>query len=191
MNKSYTSVTLRVVLISAFCSSVFVACRKDSKSGTDGNGSTTTTSTAVTDEDSLKYLMYHTMQVSYVDGGRSTNTSLPTYYWYSQVPVLDPANSTYATADDLLEVMKTYSKGSGSTALDRYSFLDRTGSLSSALQDGVSEVNKKISATGTLGMEVSYASDGTKTYLYILYADKNSPAGLQGLTRGDEITAIN
>jgi C-terminal processing protease CtpA/Prc len=190
MNKSFTSVTLRVALVSVFCSSIFVACRKDSKSG-DNTGGNVPTTTAVTDEDSLKYLMYHTMQVSYVDGGRSTTTSLPTYYWYSQVPVLDPVSSTYATADALLEVMKTYSKGTGSTALDRYSFLDRTGSLSSALQDGVSEVNRKVSATGTYGMEVSYASDGTKSYLYILYADKNSPAGLQGLTRGDEITAIN
>jgi C-terminal processing protease CtpA/Prc len=191
MNRSFTSVALRVALISVFCSSLFVACRKDSKSGTDTTGGTGTTTTAVTDEDSLKYLMYHIMQVSYVDGGRSTNTSLPTYYWYSQVPALDPVSSTYATADALLDVMKTYSTGTGSTALDRYSFLDRTGSLSSALQDGVSEVNKKVSATGSLGMEVSYASNGTKTFLYILYADKNSPAGLQGLTRGDEITAIN
>lgn len=190
MNRSFTSIAFRVALVSVFCSGMLMACRKDSKSGDNINGTGTTT-TAVTDEDSLKYLMYHTMQVSYVDGGRSTTTSLPTYYWYSQVPVLDPVSSTYATADALLEVMKTYSKGTGNTTLDRYSFLDRTGSLSSALQDGVSEVNRKVSATGTYGIEVSYASDGTKTYLYILYADKNSPAGLQGLTRGDEITAIN
>jgi carboxyl-terminal processing protease len=188
MNKSFTSVALRVALVSAFCSSAFVACRKESKSGQENPGTTTT---AVTDEDSLKYLMYHTMQTSYVDGGRSKTTSLPTYYWYSQVPALDPVSSKYATADALLEVMKTYAKGTGSTSLDRYSFLDRTGALSSALQDGVSEVNPKISATGTYGIEVSYASDRAKTYLYILYADKNSPAGLQGLTRGDEITAIN
>jgi C-terminal processing protease CtpA/Prc len=192
MNKSFTSVAFRAALVSAFCSSMFMACRKDNKSGDNSGGNTGITTTAVTDEDSLKYLMYHTMQVSYVDGGRSTNTSLPTYYWYSQVPVLDPVSSTYATADALLEVMKTYSKGSGSTALDRYSFLDRTGSLSSALQDGVSEVNRKVSATGTYGIEVSYAADAdNNTYLQILYADKNSPAGLKGLTRGDEITAIN
>jgi carboxyl-terminal processing protease len=192
MNRSFTSVTFRVALISAFCSSVFVACRKDSKSGQDNNGGQITNTTAVTDEDSLKYLMYHTMQVSYVDGGRSTNTSLPTYYWYSQVPAMDPVSSKYATADALLEVMKTYSTGTGSSALDRYSFLDRTGSLSSALQDGISEVNKKISATGSLGMEIGFAADqDNNSYVYILYADKNSPAGLQGLTRGDEITAIN
>ncbi|SFE77293.1 Peptidase family S41 [Chitinophaga sp. CF118] len=190
MNRSFTSVALRVALVSAFCSSMFVACRKDTKSSQDNNGTGTTT-TAVTDEDSLKYLMYRTMQVTYVDGGRNTTTTLPTYYWYSNVPTLDPVSSTYVTAEDLLTVMKTYSKGTGSTALDRYSFLDRTGDLSTALQDGVSEVNPKVSATGSYGMEVSYASDGTKTYLYILYADKNSPAGLQGLTRGDEITAIN
>ncbi|TWV99766.1 hypothetical protein FEF09_15050 [Chitinophaga pinensis] len=42
-------------------------------------------------------------------------------------------------------------------------------------------------------MEVSYASDANgKSYLYILYADKNSPAGKKGLNRGDdEIVAIN
>lgn len=187
MNKQFTFV-VKVAVIGALCSSVFSACKKDSKKA---DNTTTTSNTLTSDEDSLKYLMYRTMQVTYVDGGRDKTTDLPTYYWYNQVPVLDPSSSTYSTADDLLETMKGYSTGTGSTVLDRYSFLDRDSSLSSSLQDGVSEFGGKISATGNFGMEVSYASDGSKTYLYILYADKNSPAGVQGLTRGDLITAIN
>jgi len=191
MNNSFTSVTLRVALFGAL---VFAACRKDNNSGGTTNPPTgDTTSVAKTDEDSLKYLMYRIMQVTYEDGGRDTHSTLPTYFWYSNVPSLNPLSSTYAKAEDLLEVMKGYAKGGTSSSLDRYSFLDRTGTLSSALQDGVSEINNpKLSATGTYGIEVTFAMDQSyKTHLEILYADKNSPAGLKGLTRGDEITAIN
>ncbi|WP_440133852.1 S41 family peptidase [Chitinophaga sancti] len=189
MNKRFT---LAVLITGTMCAGFFSACKKESKAG---STTTTTTGTATSDEDSLKYLMYNTMQVSYVDGGRSTTTSLPTYYWYSNVPTLNPLSSTYANADSLLERMKAYAVGSGSTVLDRYSFLDRTGSLSSSLQDGVSGSLKKVAATsGDYGMEVTYVyADATRTttYLYVLYVDKNSPAGQAGLQRGDRITAIN
>lgn len=191
MNKHFT-----LALLCVLTGGLFTACHKDGKDRGDGNSNSTGGgTTAVTDEDSLKYLMYHTMQVSYVDGGRSTNTNLPTYYWYSQVPQLDPVSSAYSTADTLLEVMKRYSTGPGSsTPLDRYSFLDRTGDVSSQLQDGVSELGKKISGSGSLGLEVTYAyrdESETTTDLYVLYADKNSPAGKQGITRGYKIIAIN
>lgn len=190
MNKRFT---LAVLVAGTLGAGLFSACKKESKAG--GTTTTTTSGTAVSDEDSLKYLMYNTMQVSYVDGGRSTTTNLPTYYWYSNVPVLNPLSSTYANADSLLSVMKGYAVGTGSSVLDRYSFLDRTGSLSSSLQDGVSGSLKKVAATsGDYGMEVSYVyADASKstTYLYVLYADKNSPAGLAGVQRGDRITAIN
>jgi C-terminal processing protease CtpA/Prc len=184
MNKKVTFTVLVSVLVAAG----FSSCKKESKSG-----GTTKTTTAITHEDSLKYLMYHTMQVSYADGGRSTSPLLPTYFWYSNVPTLDPVSSTYETAEDLLEVMKGYAKGTGSTVLDRYSFLDRTGDLNSQLQDGVSGSLKKVSGTsGDFGFEVSFARDANnKSYLFVLYADKNSPAGKAGLGRGDLITAIN
>ncbi|SDG81048.1 S41 family peptidase [Chitinophaga filiformis] len=188
MNKHFT-LAMKMVVAGVVFSAVFSACRK--KDSTKVDNTTPTSSTVVTDEDSLKYLMYRIMQVTYVDGGRNKTTDLPTYFWYTQVPQLDPSSSTYATADDLLSTMKTYSKNSAGTVLDRYSFLDRTGSLSSSLQNGLSETFNKVSATGNYGMEVSYASDGSKSYLYIVYADKNSPAGQKGLTRGDEITAVN
>lgn len=187
MNKHFTLV-MKMAVVSVLCSAIFSACRKDSNKV---DNTTPTSSSVVSDEDSLKYLMYRIMQVTYVDGGRNKTTDLPTYFWYNQVPQLDPSSSNYATADDLLNTMKTYSKNSSGTVLDRYSFLDRTGSLSSSLQNGLSETFNKISATGNYGMEVSYASDGTNSFLYIVYADKNSPAGQKGLTRGDEITAVN
>lgn len=177
-----------MVVVSMLCSAVFSACRK---SDTKADNTTPTSSTVVSDEDSLKYLMYRIMQVTYVDEGRNTRTNLPTYFWYDQVPQLDPSASVYATAEDLLNAMKIYSKGSSGTVLDRYSFLDRTGSLSNSLQNGLSETFNKTSTTGNYGMEVSYASSGNKSYLYIVYADKNSPAGQKGLNRGDEIIAVN
>jgi hypothetical protein len=42
-------------------------------------------------------------------------------------------------------------------------------------------------------MQVTYAGDGTpqNTALYVLFTDKNSPAGQAGVARGDEITGIN
>lgn len=187
MNKYFT-LAVKVAIITVLSSAMLIACRKNDASKADN--STPTASSVVSDEDSLKYLMYRIMQVTYINGGRNKTTDLPTYLWYNQVPQLDPSSSNYASADNLLETMKSYSVSNGQV-LDRYSFLDRTGSLSSSLQDGLSETFNKVSATGNYGMEVSYASDGTKSYLYIVYADKNSPAGQKGLNRGDEITAIN
>ena len=42
-------------------------------------------------------------------------------------------------------------------------------------------------------MQVTYAGDGTasNTYLFVLFTDKNSPAGQAGVTRGMQITSIN
>lgn len=131
----------------------------------------------LSDADSLKYLMYNIMQRSFVDGGRDSTYDLPTYYWYSQVPELDPLSSTYDSADVLLAKMKTYAP------LDKYSFLDH-GQVAGEIQQGVA---------GDLGMQVTYAGDGSaeNTFLYVLFADKNSPSGKAGVTRGWQITAIN
>ena len=138
--------------------------------------------TVNSDEDSLKYLMYQTMQVSFADGGRDVSLDLPTYYWYKDVPKLDPFSASYKTANDLLSKMKTYAiNPQTGNPFDKYSFLD-DGKVSGEIQGGVA---------GDFGMQVSYASDGTNYMLYVLYADKNSPSGLQGINRGWQITAIN
>lgn len=149
---------------------------------------------SLTDEDSLKYLMYRIMQVSFQDGGRSTTSKLPTYYWYNQVPSLDPFSTAYKDADALLDAMMAYPVNPATgTNIDRYSFLDRTGAVSNAIQNGVVDgVYSGLGPSGSLGMEATFTEDALgKSHLMILYCDKNSPAGLLGIDRGWEVTAIN
>ncbi|SEM94933.1 Peptidase family S41 [Chitinophaga rupis] len=187
MRKHFLSAGMPMIIMSLLCSSVFFSCKKDKTSPGDNNSGNN--GTARTDEDSLKYLVYRIMQVTYADGGRNAAKGLPTYYWYSQVPSIDPFSTSYAKAEDLLSTMISYPKLNGNN-LDRYSFLDRTGSLANKLQNGV--IEKAAGTNGSLGMEVTYALDGNNaSHLMVLYADKNSPAGVQGVQRGWEITAIN
>lgn len=140
---------------------------------------------ALSDADSLKYLMYHIMQISFVGDGRDTTYDLPTYYWYKQVPTLDPLSSAYDSADVLLQKMKTFAINPNThKPYDKYSFLDH-GQVASEIQQGV--------ATGDLGMQITYAGDGTptNTSLFVLFTDKNSPSGQAGVNRGWQITSIN
>ena len=159
------------------------SCKKDH-----GNGNTPpaidSTKTQLSDADSLKYFMYRTMQVSFVDGGRDSSYDLPSYYWYTSIPKLDPLSSTYDSAAVLLAKMKTYAiNPTTGRPFDKYSFLDQ-GQVAGEIQQGVA---------GDIGMQVTYAGDGTpqNTFLYVLFSDKNSPSGQAGVARGDEITAIN
>jgi C-terminal processing protease CtpA/Prc len=179
-------------MVSLLCSFIFFSCKKDATAPQNNNnnngGGSGTSSTS--DEDSLKYLMYRIMQVTYADGGRNTSGGLPTYYWYNQIPSIDPFSTTYSTAENLLSTMISYPEDQGGNKLDRYSFLDRTGSLANKLQNGVIEKTQDVS--GSFGMEVTFALDqNNKSHLMVVYADKNSPAGVQGVQRGWEITAIN
>jgi hypothetical protein len=138
----------------------------------------------LSDADSLKYLMYNIMQRSFVDGGRDSTYDLPTYYWYKQVPDLNPLSSAYDSAGVLLSKMSLYAiNPKTGRPFDKYSFLDQ-GEVQGAIQQGVA---------GDLGMQVTYAGDGSpaNTALYVLFADKNSPSGQVGVTRGWQITAIN
>ena len=124
------------------------------------------------------------MQVSFVNGGRDSTYNLPIYYWYNQVPKLNPLSSAYDSADVLLAQMKNYAINPATgNPYDRYSFLDKTGAVATEIQQGQS---------ADLGMQVSYAMDQQGNYyLFVLFADKNSPAGQVGVTRGWQITAIN
>lgn len=177
---NYFYLSLFIIVLGSMVSS----CKKD-KGGDDTGGGGTNTPKQLSDADSLKYLMYHIMQVSFVDGGRDSTYDLPTYYWYSNVPKLDPLSSNYDSADVLLNNMKTYAiNQANGKPYDKYSFLDKTGAVAGEIQQGVA---------GDLGMEVRYAGDGTpaNTSLYVIYADKNSPAGKAGVLRGWQITAVN
>ncbi|MEO6839110.1 MAG: S41 family peptidase [Ginsengibacter sp.] len=177
---NYILFGLFIVLLTGSLSS----CKKD-KSGSSSPGNP---SKQLSDADSLKYLMYNLMQVnlSFAYGDRDTSAAsyLPTYYWYNQLPKLNPLSSAYDSADVLLAQMKTYAiNPTTGKPYDRYSFLDKTGAVATEIQQGVG---------GDLGMQVTYASDANgKYYLFVLFADKNSPSGLVGVTRGWQITAIN
>lgn len=182
-----------LILIAITGISVLGSCKKHSgvkpqpPSEKDTFGISTTT-----DEDSLKYLMYNIMQKSLVNGGRDTSYDLPTYYWYNQVPSLHPFSLRYANADSLLSLIKTYPKWNGQT-VDRYSFLDRTGQIAGQIQNGVVDGNfMGLGSKGSFGLEVTYVADNqNNSHLVVLYADKNSPAGLKGIQRGWEITSVN
>lgn len=165
----------------ALLSLLLFSCKKENSNGTN-NQNPSSGNQQLSDADSLKYLMYRIMQKSFVDGGRDTHYDLPTYYWYNQVPALDPLSSSYADAPALLAQMKTYPKDANGKNIDKYSFLDN-GQVSQEIQQGVG---------GDKGLEVSYAYDANNNIvLVVLYADKNSPSGVQGVQRGWTITSIN
>ncbi len=161
---------------------VLGACKKNNNPAPGGKKKTG--NGALSDEDSLKYLMYRTMEISFVNGGRDTQYQLPAYFWNSSVPSLDPLSSLYPNADTLLSVIRGYAINPATSGpYDRYSFLDRTGAQTNQLQNGIS---------GDFGIQVTYVADqNNNTYLYVLYADPNSPAGRAGVDRAWEITAIN
>jgi carboxyl-terminal processing protease len=180
MKKSFVKHLYLYALLAVLFGTYLASCKKDHGEPDPGNNNN---STQLSDADSLKYLMYRIMQVSLVDGGRDSSYDLPSYYWYSSVPKLNPLSSQYDSADVLLENMKTYAiNPSTRKPYDKYSFLDH-GEVAGEIQQGVA---------GDLGMQVTYVKDvAGKFYLFVLFADKNSPAGHVGVTRGWQITAIN
>ena len=141
-----------VLIVVLFTLTTVVSCKK-SKDSTPAPPQ----NTELSDADSLKYLMYNIMQVSFVNDGRDTVDFLPTYYWYKSVPKLNPLSSAYDSADVLLAQMKTYAiNPTTNKPYDKYSFLDH-GEVAGEIQQGVS---------GDMGMQVTYASDAAgKTYL--------------------------
>lgn len=100
------------------------------------------------------------------------------YLWQNQLPQnFNP--HIYRTADQVLAALKTYAKKPNGQPIDRYSFLDRSGTIFTQIQEGMS---------GSFGFEVRYL---TEQDLYIKLVDEGSPAYLMGLRRGWQITEIN
>ncbi|MFB6456021.1 S41 family peptidase [Chitinophaga sp. Hz27] len=195
MHKRIRTLAVRLMLVSSVITLTY-SCKKDLKtdpSGNGGNGGNGGGTTALSAEDSLKYLMYNIMQVSYGDGGRNKTAGLPTYFWYTSVPSLNPLDAKYSTADALLTAMKGYAINPDTkNPYDRYSFLDRTGVLTNKLINGVSATTYVSASNGDIGMEYTPVLDANNNLrIFVLYADKNSPAGQAGVTRGWEITSIN
>lgn len=180
MKKKFANI-IPLLVIAILFTGFLSSCKKEKSGGGDTNPPGIPNE--LSDADSLKYLMYRIMQVSFVDGGRDSSYDLPTYLWYDKVPKLDPLSKSFDSADVLLKKIKTYPiNPSSGNIFDKYSFLDN-GQVSDEIQGGVS---------GDLGMQVTYAYDkDNNIILVVLYSDKNSPAGLKGITRGWQITSVN
>ena len=181
--KTITLKNLFLFLFIAVVGSLISSCKKTPSNPTTPEPPAPT---ALSDADSLKLLMYRTMQVTIADGGRDFDSAygfLPSYYWYNSVPKLDPLSSSYDSADVLLSKMKTYAiNPTTGRPFDKYSFLDH-GQVAGEIQQGVA---------GDIGMQVTYAYDQNhNVLLYVLFTDKNSPAGQAGVKRGWQITSVN
>lgn len=188
MYKKLFSAGTKAMLAGVVCAGTLMSCHKKD------NPAPTPAPVDITDalkQDSLKYLMYQIMQVTYGDGGRTASKGLPTYYWYSAVPAQDL--SQFSTATDLLTKMKGYAINPETNApYDHYSFLDTDGTLTNQLMNGISAQNAAANPT-KLGFDVGFtvAAGATNARLFVKYADKNSPAGKAGFDRGWEITSVN
>ncbi|EFK59274.1 S41 family peptidase [Sphingobacterium spiritivorum] len=91
----------------------------------------------------------------------------------------------YATGEEVLKYMMSLTPVVNGSPVDRYSFIDRQGTISGEIEEGVST---------SYGMYVFYlqtSSSGDNADLYVRMVDKNSPAYQAGIRRGDRILSIN
>ncbi len=85
----------------------------------------------------------------------------------------------FNSADAVLESLKGYAVDEKGDPLDRFSFLDRWGTVNAEIQQGLA---------GSFGFDVRYHND---TDLYVKKVDLGSPADEAGITRGWQILQIN
>jgi len=106
------------------------------------------------------------------------------YLWNDALPAtLDPAK--YSTTEKALEYL-TGLKINPTTgkAIDHYSFLDKIGNLSGEITQGT--------ASGDYGFMVTPGyNESQQVSFFVNYVYKNSPAGLAGVVRSQEIVSIN
>ncbi|MGV3763245.1 S41 family peptidase [Parapedobacter sp.] len=105
------------------------------------------------------------------------------YLWQADLPDWfgDIRNHTrqYNSADAVLEALKGYALDDRGNPYDRYSFLDRWGTVDAEIQQGYA---------GSFGFDVRYNND---TDLYVKKVDTGSPADQLGIRRGWQIMQVN
>ncbi|WP_229717423.1 S41 family peptidase [Parapedobacter defluvii] len=124
---------------------------------------------ADTDEDLLKDSVY-----LYTYGFYLWQDDLPD--WFGDVR---GNTGRFNSADAVLESLKTYAQDEKGNPLDRFSFLDRWGTVNAEIQQGLA---------GSFGFDVRYHND---TDLYIKKVDPGSPADQAGVKRGWQVLRIN
>lgn len=122
-----------------------------------------------TDEDLLKDSVYH-----YTYGFYLWQADLPD--WFGDVR---SHTRQYRSADAVLEALKGYARDAAGNPYDRFSFLDRWGTVNAEIQQGYA---------GSFGFDVRYNND---TDLYVKKVDIGSPAYQQGIRRGWQLVEIN
>lgn len=100
------------------------------------------------------------------------------YLWQESLPT-EFYTRRYPSAEHLLEALKGFARNPQGDVLDRFSFLDRSGTVDEEIQQGV---------TGSFGFDVRYNNE---TDLYVKKVDPGSPAAQAGLARGWQILDIN
>lgn len=100
------------------------------------------------------------------------------YLWQEDLPDRFETRS-YNSAEAVLEALKSYARNPQGDPYDRFSFLDRTGTVEAEIQQGMA---------GSLGFDVRYHSD---TELYVKKVDPQSPAHAAGIKRGWQVLTIN
>lgn len=105
------------------------------------------------------------------------------YLWQEDLPdwFADVRGNTrrFNSADAVLEALKGHTRTAAGDTLDRFSFLDRWGTVNAEIQLGLA---------GSFGFDMRYDND---TDLYVKKVDLGSPAFDAGLRRGWQILQIN
>src|SRR5690606_11726915 len=101
------------------------------------------------------------------------------YLWQDQLPH-SFFTQNYKTAEGLLEALKSYATDPQGNPYDRFSFLDRSGTVDEEIQQGQSQ--------GGFGFDIRYQ---TEEALYLKKVDIGSPAHAAGLWRGWQDLQIN
>jgi len=124
---------------------------------------------ADTEEDLLKDSVYFYTHAFYL-----WQEALPD--WFSDIR---GHTQRFNSADAVLESLKTYARDDGGQVLDRFSFLDRWGTVNAEVQQGLA---------GSFGFDVRYGDDSG---LYVKKVDPGSPANHAGMKRGWQLLRIN
>ncbi|QQT24234.1 S41 family peptidase [Sphingobacterium spiritivorum] len=135
-----------------------------------------------TEEDMIKdSVFYYTKVLSLWEGSmppRNVNT-------LDDKGVVRSYTKNYATGEEVLNYMMGLTPLVNGRPVDKYSFIDRQGTISGEIEEGVST---------SYGMYVFYlqtSASGDNADLYVRMVDKNSPAYQAGIRRGDRILSIN
>lgn len=184
--------SLRDLVWFLFFSSIVIlsSCKKHTPppANNGGNNNGGTSVKRLSDEDSLKFYVW------WINASDSAN--VPLYLWEKNIPsTFNWNNTAFSTADSVLsgaQGITSFSEGNAypyisqtGPALDRYSFLDRTGAVANELQGGQG---------GDFGFQITAVRESSASNnigLYVIYVYPGSPAGNAGIQTGWKVASMD